>query len=76
MLGKQSAYVLLSQGGWRAGRGWLAALCSNLMRTRDVKSGRGGLEVVTMTGRAGRSAVTDAIAVLARLIRKWLWVQR
>lgn len=40
-----------------------------------VKSGRGGLEMVTMTGRAGRSDMTDVIAVLARLIWKWLWVQ-
>lgn len=40
-----------------------------------VKHGRGGLEMVTMTGRAGRSDMTDVIAVLARLIWKWLWVQ-
>lgn len=76
MLGKQNACVLLSQGDWRAGRGWLAALCSNLMRNRGVKSGRGGLEMVAMTGRAARSDMTDAVAVLARLMWKWLWVQR
>ena len=40
-----------------------------------VKRGRGGLELVIMTGRAGRSDMMDVIAVLARLIWKWLWVQ-
>lgn len=30
VLGKQSACVLLSQGDWRAGRGWLAALCGKI----------------------------------------------
>lgn len=46
------------------------------MRNRGVKSGRGGLEMVAMTGRAARSDMTDAVAVLARLMWKWLWVQR